>query len=73
MSITTRSARITAPIHYWADTGCKKSIPIGPCLVEGTDGRAVDIIWGKNGQNSVALLVEEFEAARDHGQLVLLD
>ena len=48
-------------------------IPIGPCLVETQDGRSTDIIRGAQGQRSVALPVEEIEAARDEGHLVLLD
>lgn len=73
MNITMRCARITTPITYRADTGRKKNIPIGPCLVEGIGGRSIDIIWGLSGQCSVVLLVEEFDSARDHGHLVLLD
>lgn len=73
MNITTHCARITAPILYRADTGRKKNIPIGPCLVKGIGEQSIDIIWGTSGQSSVALPVEEFDAARDHGHLVLLD
>lgn len=73
MDITTHSARITGPISYLAGTGRKQNIPIGPCLVESVGGRAVDIIWGASGESSVALPVEEIEAAQDQGHLVLLD
>lgn len=73
MNITTHRARITGPISYRAGTGRKQNIPIGPCLVESIGGQSIDIIWGVRGQNSVALPVDEIEAAQDHGHLVLLD
>lgn len=73
MGITTHCARITGPVPYRSGTGRKQNIPIGPCLVESLDGRSIDIIWGTRGQSSVALPVEEIEAAQDHGNLVLLD
>lgn len=67
------SARITGPVSYRTGTGRMETIPIGPCLVERLGGGSVDIIWGTCGQQSVALPVEEIEAAQDHGHLVLLD
>jgi hypothetical protein len=73
MDITTHHARIIGPVPYRAGTGRKQNIPIGPCLVESLGGRCIDIIWGARGQSSVALPVEEIEAAQDHGHLVLLD
>ncbi len=73
MNITTHCARITTPVVYRSGTGRKQSIPIGPCLVEGIGERSINIIWGTQGQRSVALPVEAFEAARNHGHLVLLD
>lgn len=73
MDITTHCARITAPISYRADTGREQNIPTGPCLIEGIGGGSIDIIWGDSGQRSTALPVEEFEAAQDHGHLVLLE
>ena len=73
MDITTHRARITGPIHYRAGTGRRQNIPIGPCLVESLGGRSIDIIWGERGQSSVALPMEEIEAAQDQGHLVLLD
>ncbi len=73
MDITTHRARIVGPVTYRAGTGRLQSIPIGPCLVEAFGGRSIDIIWVARGQNSVALPVEEIEAAQDHGHLVLLD
>jgi len=73
MGITTHRARITGPVSYLAGSGRKHTIPIGPCLVESVGGRSIDIIWGTRGQSSVALPLEEIEAARDDGHLVLLD
>ncbi len=73
MSITTSFARITGPVSYRADTGRKQNIPIGPCLLESIDGQSVDVIWGAQGQRSVALPIDEIEAAKQHGHLVLLD
>lgn len=45
----------------------------GPCPVESLGGRSIDIVWGTRGQSRVALPVEEIEAARNDGHLVLLD
>jgi len=73
MDITTQRARITGPIPYLAGSGRKQNIPIGPCLVERLGGRSIDIIWGARGQSSVALPIEEIEAAQNHGHLVMLD
>ena len=73
MDITTHRARIVGPVSYRAGTGRRQNLPIGPCLVESLGGRSIDIIWGSRGQSSVALPVEEIEAAQDQGHLVLLD
>jgi hypothetical protein len=73
MDITRHRARIVGPVTYRAGTGRRQNIPIGPCLVESIGGRSIDIVWGTRGQSSVALPVEEIEAAQDHGHLVLLD
>lgn len=73
MTLTTRRARITGPVSYLAGSGRKQKIPIGPCLIEDLGGRSIDIIWGSRGQSSVALPVEEIKAAREQGNLVLLD
>jgi len=73
MDITTHHARIIGPVSYRVGTGHMQKIPIGPCLVERIGDRSIDIIWGTDGQRSVALPVEEIEAAQDHGHLVLLD
>ena len=42
-------------------------------MVESVGARSIDIIWGTRGQSSVALPVEEIEAAQEIGHLVLLD
>jgi hypothetical protein len=73
MDMTIHRARITGPISYLAGSGRKQNIPVGPCLVESIGGRSIDIIWGVRGQSSVALPVEEIEAAQEQGHLVLLD
>ena len=73
MDFTTHRARIVGPVSYRSGTGRMRSIPIGPCLVEGLNGQSMDVIWGTRGQNSVAMPVEVIAAAKDHGHLVLLD
>ena len=73
MDITTHRARITGPVSFRSGTGRKQNILIGPCLVEIFGGRSINISWGARGPSSVALPVEEIDAAQDHGHLVLLD
>ncbi len=73
MDITTHRARITGPVDYLSDSGLRQHIPIGPCLVERLSGRLIDIAWGSSGQSSIALPVEQIEAARNSGRLLLLD
>jgi hypothetical protein len=73
MDMTTHHARITGPVPYLSGSGRRQHIPFGPCLVERVGERSIDIIWGARGQSSVALPVEEIEAAQNHGHLVLLD
>jgi hypothetical protein len=73
MDIKSHRARVTGPVSYRAGSGRKQNIPIGPCLVESLGGRSIDIVWGTRGQSSVALPIEEIEAARNDGHLVLLD
>lgn len=73
MTITTHSARITGPVSYRAESGQRRQIPVGPCLVESEGGQSVDIIWGEQGQSSAALPVEALTAAQACGTLVLLD
>ena len=69
----THQARIVGPVAYRSGTGRKQHIPIGPCLVESLGGRSIDIVWGARGQSCVALPLEEIEAAKEHGYLLLLD
>ena len=73
MDLTTHHARITGPVAYLGGSGRKQHIPIGPCLVETLGNRSIDIIWGSRGQSSVALALEDYEAAQVEGRLVLLD
>lgn len=73
MNVTTHHARITVPIDYQINSGRKRHIPIGPCLIERRCERSIDIVWGTEGQHATTLPVEEFLAARDKGTLVLLD
>lgn len=71
--MTTRSARITGPVAYTAANGHAHNIPLGPCLVQRLDDGQVDVIWGAQGQRSVALPAEEVESARQQGRLLLLE
>ena len=73
MTSITRSARITGPVPYKSANGICHHIPLGPCLVELLEDSQVDIIWGASGQRSVALPMAEVEAAKDTGNLILLD
>ncbi len=73
MDITTHRARITGPVAYRSGSGRKQHIPMGPCLLEMLSGRLIDVIWGAQGQRSVALPLEAIKDAQDHGHLVLLD
>ena len=73
MDTTTLRARITGPIFHRSHSGPDQNVPIGPCLVEIIDGQSIEIIWGASGQSSMALSIEEMRAAREHGNLVLLD
>ena len=69
----TKSARITGPVPYKAADGHPHHIPLGPCLIERLDDRLIDIIWGRDGQRSAALPLEDVESAEKQGNLVLLD
>jgi hypothetical protein len=73
MDITIHLARITGPVSYQSGKGRQLHIPFGPCLVERLGGQSITIIWGVRGQSSVALRLEEMEAARNCGHLVMLD
>jgi hypothetical protein len=73
MVITSHSARITGPVSYMSPDGSVNDIPLGACLVERTDGRSADIVWGAQGQSRAVLPFDELEAAEGHGYLILLD
>ncbi len=73
MTRTIHSARITGPVSYLGRGGRSRQIPFGPCLIEQEDGQKVDIVWGANGQNSVALPIATMISAEQGGHLVLLD
>jgi hypothetical protein len=73
MSHTTHTARITGPIAYVATGGKRANIPLGPCLVEELDDAQVDIVWGPRGERSTLIPLQEFEAAEENGNVVLLD
>jgi len=73
MTYTTRSARITGPVHYLGEGGRDATIPLGPCVVEQLDGRSVDIFWGDSGDETAALSFEAIQVAEDSGNLVVLD
>jgi hypothetical protein len=73
MDITTHLARVIGPISYLGPGGQLQYIPVGPCLVQSESVAAVDIVWGSLGQSSTALPRDVIEAARNEGQLVLLD
>jgi len=70
---TTCSARITGTVSYRAAGGAKRIIPRGPCMLEKVDAQLIDIVWGSTGQSSAALPVEEVKAAKEAGNLLLLD
>ena len=73
MSHITHTARITGPIAYVSTGGKRATIPLGPCLVEELDDTQVDIVWGPRGERSTLMPLQEFEAAEESGNLVLLD
>lgn len=72
MDIQTRCARITGPVSYMGGGGRRQKIPLGPCLVEHMGERLVDVIWGSRGQSSVAIPMEDIEAAQTRGHLEIL-
>lgn len=72
MDIETRCERITGPVLYLGGGGRKQRIPLGPCLIEDMGERLVDVIWGARGQRSVAIPIEEIEAAQNLGYLEIL-
>ena len=73
MTHTTHNARVTTPLPYVSLGGRMQNIPIGPVLIESSDERSADIVWGSDGQNFVSLPIEVLETAQNDGKLVLLD
>lgn len=72
-AFSTRTARVTDPITFVAANGRKRTIPVGPCLIEELDGDLVDLVWGPAGEKSAVLPATEAERAERDGKLVLLD
>ena len=72
MNFETLCARITGPVSYLGGGGRKQDIPLGPCMVENLGDRFVDVIWGSRGQSSVAIPIEEIEAAQTRGHLEII-
>jgi hypothetical protein len=73
MTMSTRSARITAPISYEKSNGKKGTIPPGPCIVEQIDDDRIDVVWGDKGQRSTMFNNEEIAEAATQGSLIFLD
>jgi hypothetical protein len=69
----THSARVIDPIRVVASDGHARTIPPGPCLVEELEGDLVDIVWGRAGEQSIAVPTTQAERAEREGKLVLLD
>jgi hypothetical protein len=73
MTISTRSARITAPINYGKRNGKRGTIPPGPCIVEQIDDDRIDVVWGDKGQRSTMFTNAEIAEAATQGNLIFLD
>lgn len=73
MNHSTHNARITTPIRYRGTDGMESDIPVGPCLVERLGGETVDICWGDLGDNTAVMTFDALRAAKDCGELVILD
>lgn len=69
----THTARVTGPITFTGPSGRRRTIPVGPCLVEELEGDLVDLVWGPAGDKSATLPSREAERAERDGLLVLLD
>jgi hypothetical protein len=70
---STHTARVIGPITFIGSNGRKRTIPIGPCLLEELDGDRVDLVWGPAGDRSAVLPSVEAQRAEREGRLVLLD
>jgi hypothetical protein len=73
MTISTRSAKVVAPISYEKDNGKMGLIPKGPCLIEKIDDDRIDVVWGAQGQSSTVLKTEDILSATTNGKLIFLD
>ena len=71
MATTTSQARVTGAVVY-RKHGEPRTFPLGPCLLERTDGQAPEIIWGTHGQHCAPLSLQEMARAESDGDLVLL-
>ena len=69
----THTARVMGPITFVAPNGRKRTIPVGPCLIEELEGDRFDLVWGRAGEKSAVLPSSETERAAREGRLVLLD
>jgi hypothetical protein len=73
MTMSTRSARVIAPISYEKSNGKKGTIPPGPCLIEQIDEDHIDVVWGDKGQRSTMMNTHEIATAATDGSLIFLD
>ena len=74
MPHATHTARITGPVAYISGSGERRSIPLGPCLLEVVeDDDSVDVVWGATGEQSASLSLKAIVDAQESGRLVLLD
>jgi len=58
---------------FTVPSGGRKTIPIGPCLLQALGIDEVEIFWGADGERSAVLSRKEMKSAADLGDLVLLD
>ena len=70
---TIHSARVSGPMAFTELSGGRKTIPIGPCLLQALGIDEVEIFWGADGERSAVLSRKEMKSAADLGDLVLLD
>jgi len=72
MATTTSQARVTGAVAY-RERGAQRTFPLGPCLLERTDGKTPEIIWGAHGQHCAPLSLQEMARAESDGDLVVLE
>jgi hypothetical protein len=73
MDHLTYAARIVGPITFTDAFGAQASVPAGPCLIEHMNGKLFDVVWGRSGQKSARLTIDELETAVASGDVVLVD